>query len=745
MTNQTSGNKKAWTQMMTQAVFKVGQQTSPAQLKKGARVPQVSIQDDPSTKPAIYQLIGDRYLIGRSSRACDIVIRNEVVSTVHCSLERDNKNPQQFLIKDENSTNGIFIGRKRIKAAYPLKHGDTITLGPPEVKASVTLNYDNPPPAWKKAIIYSFYGVAGILGCFTLWIGIESTKYSVFPLPHIQNEPVVIYAGDGQTPLQAKQTTSHQELPNLSDFSPNVLNALLASEDSRFYWHFGVDPLGVLRATVIDSHSKQIRQGASTLTQQLARSLFPEVGRENTASRKLKEMIVALKIEAYWTKDDILKTYLNRVFLGQSLYGFEDAARFYFDKSAHDLSPEEAATLVAMLPAPNLYNPVQNYNLTLGLRNRILSRMVEQHMLSPEEGDRARRSRIEISPKAKNSISQIIAPYYYSYVFEELRSVLGKDLALEGNFIIETSLNIPMQTKAEESLKSGVIDSSASQGALVTLDSRTGEILAIVGGKDYHESQFNRASQSKRQPGSTFKLFTYLTALSQGISPEKIYSCDALSWDGQKFKPCERISGGSTDMYGAIAQSENPIALRIAQEVGLDKIVAMAQKLGITSPLNPVPGMVLGQSEVSLLDITGSYGAIANRGRWNRPHAIKQILDAGDCKDPKQPSTCRVIYSADDDAASHQTVVSSDVANTMTQLLRGVVDHGTGVAANLGLGEEAGKTGTTNNGVDLLFIGFIPSRNLTTGIWLGNDNNKPTNSSSAEAAGLWRKYMQKIL
>ena len=202
-------------------------------------------------------------------------------------------------------------------------------------------------------------------------------------------------------------------------------------------------------------------------------------------------------------------------------------------------------------------------------------------------------------------------------------------------------------------------------------------------------------------------------------------------------------------MYGAIAQSENPIALRIAQEVGLDKIVAMAKQLGITSPLNPVPGMVLGQSEVSLLDITGSYSAIANRGRWNRPHAIKRILDANDypdyhCNYPKEPSTCRVLYSADDDA-SHKTVVSSDVANTMTQLLRGVVDHGTGVAANLGLGEEAGKTGTTNNGVDLLFIGFIPSRNLTTGIWLGNDNNKPTNSSSAEAAGLWRKYMQKIL
>ncbi len=740
MNNPTSGNKSAWTQMMTQAVHNVRQKMSPIPLKKGARVPQISVQQERGVKPLVYQLIGDRYLVGRSSRACDILVRNEVVSTVHCSLNRDPKQPRRFLIKDENSTNGIYIGRKRITNSFPLKHRDKITLGPPEIKDSVTLNYDNPPPVWLRTLSYCLYGAATVVGLASFWLINEGNKYQVYPLPMVKNEPVVIYADDNQTPLRSQINTAHQELAKLNDFSPNLRHALLASEDSRFYWHFGVDPFGVVRATLIDSRSKQIRQGASTLTQQLARSLFPEVGRENTFNRKIKEMVVALKLEATYSKDEILRTYLNRVYLGEGIYGFEDAARFYFDKSARDLFPEEAATLVAMLPAPNLYNPVTNYDMTLQLRNRVISRMVEQHMLSQQEGNRARRSFIQVSPKAKKSLSEIIAPYYYSHVLEELRNVLGKDLALEGNFIVETALDIPTQEKAEASLKK--IDTS--QGSLITLNSKTGEILALVGGKDYKDSQYNRATQARRQPGSTFKLFTYLTALKQGIPPTRVYSCDSLFWQGLQYKACER-TGGPTNMYGGIAQSENAIALRIAQDVGLDNIVKTAKSLGITSPLNPVPGLVLGQSEVSLLDITGSYAAVADHGKWNRPHAIKRILDAGDCKIQKKISTCREIYVAQNDASAHQEVLSADLANTMTSLLQGVVDHGTGSSASLGLGEEAGKTGTTNNNVDLWFIGYIPSRNLTTGIWLGNDNNHPTNSNSSQAASLWRSYMKKVL
>ena len=232
--------------------------------------------------------------------------------------------------------------------------------------------------------------------------------------------------------------------------------AVIASEDSRFYWHFGVDPLGVVRAVLINTSDKGISQGASTLTQQLSRSLFTEVGRENTAGRKIREMLVALKLEAFYSKNDILKTYLNRVYLGVGSYGFEDASQFYFDKSAKNLDISEAATLVAMLPAPNLYNPVQDYQTSVQLRNRVINRMVSLGMISEQEAARARRSRIKVSPRASQALSKMLAPYFYSYVFQELQQLLGEDVAKEGNFIVETSLDPKIQTKAEQSLKAAI-------------------------------------------------------------------------------------------------------------------------------------------------------------------------------------------------------------------------------------------------------------------------------------------------
>ncbi|MFN7513800.1 transglycosylase domain-containing protein, partial [Microcystis sp.] len=213
----------------------------------------------------------------------------------------------------------------------------------------------------------------------------ESRKVNVYPLPSGVSGPVVVYPRDGQTPLNPIRQETHQELDNLGDFSPYLPKAVVASEDSRFYWHFGVDPFGIVRAIMINWQGQGIRQGASTLTQQLARSLFPEVGRQNTADRKLREAVVALQLEAVYSKDTILKTYLNRVYLGLAGYGFEDAARFYFDKSARDLDISEAATLVAMLPAPNLFNPIQDYDTSVQLRNRVIDRMAQLGMISPEE------------------------------------------------------------------------------------------------------------------------------------------------------------------------------------------------------------------------------------------------------------------------------------------------------------------------------------------------------------------------
>ncbi len=706
------------------------------------------MQDAGADKAEVYPLIGDRYFLGRSSKSCDIVVRNPVVSQIHLSLERYGRRQTSFILKDENSTKGVYRGKRRLPSLV-LRHGDVLTIGPPELAASVRLQYVDPPPWYIRGIRYGLYGIGGLTALLVLVIGIEWLKVPVRPLPLGVQGPVIVNSRD-QTPLRQPRTTAHRELKRLSEFSPYLPKAVIASEDSRYYWHFGVDPYGILRALVTNVRGGAIRQGASTLTQQMARSLFTDyVGREDSAGRKLREAVVALKLETFYSKDEILKTYLNRVYLGvDGGYGFEDASQFYFDKPAKDLSISEAATLVAILPAPNRYNPVQNYNTALQLRDRVITRMRTLGMISQDEANQARRSRIEVSPKAREFLASTKAPYFYSYVFDELRTLLGDQLAQEGNFIVETGLDLQVQAKADAALRNSVYTNGSrlgySQGALVTLNTRTGEILALTGGVDYQQSQFNRATQGLRQPGSTFKIFTYTSAIDKSISPGKAYSCAPVVWQGQRFRGCERAGGGSVTMATGLAQSENAIALRVAQEVGLDSVVQMARRLGITSKLIPVPGLVLGQSEATVLEMTGAFATVANHGVFNRAHAIKRILDSSDCKDFKDRRTCRVIYSDDQDSGMNRQVLQPAVADTMTSMFQGVVQGGTGRAASLGLG-EAGKTGTTNDNVDLWFIGYIPNRELVTGIWLGNDKPSPTRGSSGQAAQLWANYMRQVV
>lgn len=719
-------------------------------LNPKARVPELWIQEAGADKAEVYPLLGDRYLLGRSSKSCDIVVRNPVVSQVHLSLSRDvNNRKSPFAIKDENSTNGIYQGKRRIDK-LALRHGDVFTLGPPELAASVKVQYVDKPPLYVKAATWAAYGVSGVTALVALAIGLESTKFSVLPLPSPTQGPVVIYARDGETPLRPPRTTAHVDMKRLTDFSTYLPKAVVASEDSRFYWHVGVDPIGVLRAVLVNVQGKGFQQGASTVTQQVARSLFRDyVGAEDSLGRKLKEAVVALKLETFYSKDFLLLTYLNRIYVGSDTYGFEDASRYYFDRAAKDLTLAQSATLVGILPAPNAFDLCGNSDglKAIDYRNRVIARMSEQGFVSQDEANRARRSPIEISRKVCEQQANTIAPYFYASVFQELQRLLGKDLANEGNFIIETQLDPKMQDQAESALRDTVSNTGGrygfSQGAVVTLDSSTGGVRALVGGTSYRASQFNRAIQAKRQPGSTFKLFTYTSAIEQGISPGKVYSCAPLSWRGQGYRGCER-SSGSVDMATGLSLSENAIALRVAQDVGLDKVVKMATRLGVTSPLNPVPGLVLGQSEVNVLEMTGAFGAISNNGKWNRAHLISRILDSSDCPNRENLKTCRVIYSFDQSRNANVQVLSPQVANTMTSMLRGVVERGTGRSAALGLG-EAGKTGTTDNNVDLWFIGFVPSQQIVTGVWLGNDNNSPTSGSSAQAARLWSSYMRKVV
>ncbi|NJL02183.1 MAG: FHA domain-containing protein [Spirulinaceae cyanobacterium SM2_1_0] len=735
-------------QIFTQALQTLQAKVNSAlALKPGARVPQLWVQTPDNQKAEVYPLVGDYYRVGRSSHESDIVVRNPIVSQCHLSLSRDRQHPHRFLLKDERSKNGVYIGRRAI-AALTLRHGDVLTLGPPELANSVRLRYHNPPTKLIRGLRYGLYGIGGVTALAIAGIALEWTKFSVNPLPLGVQGPVMVYARDNQTPLRPLRNDVHRELKNLRDFSPYLPKAVIASEDSRYYWHLGVDPLGILRAVIVNLREGDIRQGGSTLTQQLARSLYPDyVGRSDTASRKLREAAVALKLETFYSKNELLRTYLNRVYLGIGSYGFEDAAQFYFNKSAADLDISEAATLVAILPGPNRYNPVQDYETAVQLRDRVISRMVQLGFISTDEGARARRSRIEVSPEAQEALSNTIAPYFYSYVFTELEQLLGEELAREGNFIVETGLDVAMQAQAEQALRRTIEQTGTQlnfeQGAIATLDSDTGLIRALVGGVDYGESQFNRATQAQRQPGSTFKVFAYAAALGQGISPGKTYSCEAVTWQGQRYRGCER-SGGAIDMYRGMAQSENAVAIRVAQDAGLDATIDAAQRLGVQSELRASPGLVLGESEVNVLELTGAYAAIANEGLWRRPSAIARILDSGDCADPNDPQTCRVIYAVAEDSGAQRQALEPSVAQTLTVLLRGVMQGGTGSRAALGLG-EFGKTGTTDEAVDLWFVGAVPSRALTTGVWLGNDDNTPTSGGSSNAAQLWRDYMRQVV
>ncbi|MEM9484399.1 MAG: transglycosylase domain-containing protein, partial [Cyanobacteria bacterium P01_F01_bin.116] len=657
-------------------------------LRPGARVPKLVVDYD--SQRHVYDLVGDHYVLGRSSQNCDIVVRSPLVSQTHLTLTRDRNQPgNPFVLKDKKSTNGTYCGKKRLKT-FKLQDGDVLSLGPKELNDAVTLRFQNPAPWYLKTIRYGLYGFTGSIALAALWVvAIEWPKIPIRPIPESVQGPVSIYGNENgdRVLLNPINNQAHIEKSRLREYSRYLPQAVIASEDSRYYWHLGVDPWGIARAAKTNLRSGTIREGASTLTQQMARNIYPEyVGTDDSAIRKIREMIVALKLETFYSKNRIMLLYLNRVYLGNNLYGFEDASRFYFDKSAKDLNIQEAATLVGILPAPNAFNPVQSYDDALDYRNRVIERMAVLGMINQEDARRARRSRIEISPKARRQLQSIRAPYFYSYVFDELDQVLGLRLAREGNFYVETSLDLAVQGQAETAMRSGINNSGDrygfSQGALVTVKASNGEIQALVGGADYGQSQFNRASQAVRQPGSTFKIFAYASALEQGTSPGNSYSCSDLSWGGQFYQGC-RSGGGSLDMYDGFALSENVVALRLARDAGLDNIANLAHTMGIESELEPVPGMVLGQSSVTPLEMTGAVGAIANDGIWNRPHGIQRVLDSSDCEDERDRNTCRVIFDFATDATglSNQNVLTPNTARTMTTLMKGTVNGGTGSSA----------------------------------------------------------------
>jgi membrane peptidoglycan carboxypeptidase len=711
------------------------------------RVPKLEVRRSQKDKPEIYDLVGDRYILGRSTGKCDIVVQTPLVSQVHAQLVRDRtKKKAQFILQDQDSTNGIYRQKQRLKSV-PLKHKMKITLGPPELAEAASIRYIDPPPWYIRTVQYTGIGIGAIAGMMVLAIGYELGRVpDLKPLPVTQQGPVEVLAGDNIKRLDPTDIANHTEYATLAEFGQFIPKAVIASEDTSFYWNIGVDPVGVARAIVTNVRSRGERlEGASTITQQLARNLLGKtyVGTDDSAGRKWREAAAAIKLTFTYNKEEILRLYLNRAYTGYGVYGFKDAAKLYFGKEASELSLSEAATLVGLLPSPETINPFKNKNLAIEYRDRILNRMAELGMITDKDAERARRSVLILNEAAKTKLQGSVAPYYYSYVFEELQDILGDNFAREGNLIVETNLDLAMQKASDDALRDAVARDGGSygfsQGAIVTVNSSDGSLLTMTGGVDYRVSQFNRASQALRQPGSTFKLFSYAAAIDRGISPSRTFSCSALSG----IVGCHNGGSGAIDMYRGFALSENVVAVRVADSAGLDNVVKMAKNLGITAKLDESSNMVLGGNEVKILEMAGAYATVVNEGKYIKPHAIRRILDSADCQNPKDRQTCRVIFDAGTFFKPQQKI-DAGVASTMVDMMRGVVQFGTGRSAAIPQGTVIGKTGTTDEGRDLWFIGAVPRRNLVTAVWLGNDEGV-TNGSSVVAAQVWGDYMRQAV
>ena len=673
------------------------------------------------------ELHGDSYQLGRDNNA-DIPLIHPAISRLHARLVRCGRH---WRLIDEQSTNGLWWQGRRIQE-IELRDGDQIALAPASEPDAPQLIFRNPSDQNRRSRV----NLIGLVIAITLTAGSGLLVVANLSVPvrgrlaRVQG-PIALYDRNDR-PISSVDSERHNELKGLDSFSPLLINAVIASEDSRFWWHPGIDAIGTLRALVTNVQGQEVLEGGSSLTQQLARSLYPDqVGQGDTLERKWRELLVALQLESRFSKSDLLLSYLNRVYLGVG-YGFEDAAQAYFDTSAGSLRLDQAALLVGLLPSPNGHDPCRHPARALQARNLVLNKMADQGTISLDTARLTRRRPIQLTPDACDRRHTDAAPFYSDQVQRDLAALVGTDVAAEGNFLIETYYEPRLQAVIQQQLRRALRVHSGrgiEQGAAVLIDSRSGGVLAISGGRDFRSSQFNRASMALRQPGSTFKLFSYLAALEQNISPDQPFNCGPLQWGGQQF---DSDCAGQRNLIQAFALSDNTVALRLAQRIGIDQVVRQARALGITTPLSPVPGLTLGQSEVRLIELTSAYAAVENGGLWSPATTIRRLVDAETCAS-ETTDRCR---SRSTPVTTSRQAIRADTALKMQKMLRAVVQKGTGQAAALG-GNEGGKTGTTNEGRDLLFIGYEPTNHWVLGIWLGNDDNTPTTGSSAIAAGLW--------
>jgi penicillin-binding protein 1A len=564
--------------------------------------------------------------------------------------------------------------------------------------------------------IWAGIGVAGLV----VYYGSRMPSASTWAIPD-RPPNVKITAVDGS--VIANRGATGGEALSLENMSPYIPEAVIAIEDRRFYSHFGVDPLGLARAFAINLTSGRMVQGGSTLTQQLAKNLF--LSPDRTLERKVQEVLLALWLEHKYSKDQILAMYLNRVFFGSNAYGVEAAARRYFNKSARDVNLGEAALLAGLLKAPSRLSPARDPEAANARAQIVLQAMRDQGFISDAEVKTA----MSQTPASARSYWSGAEHYVADMVMDELQGLIGD---VKEDVVVDTTIDRTLEKKAEQSL-TDVLDREgakfdASQAALVSIDG-TGAIRALVGGRDYATSQFNRAVKAKRQPGSSFKPFVYATALEKGLTPYSVFNDAPIrigNWTPENY---EKKYNGEVTLATALAKSLNTVAAQLVMYDGPEQVIKLAHRLGIESELQPNASIALGTSEVSLMELTAAYAAFMNGGYKATPHVIRRVTTADG----------RVLYENTYD--NPPRVLSEQIVSEMNAMMMGVINDGTGRSAKIPGWQAAGKTGTTQNSRDALFVGF--TSNLTTGVWFGNDDGKPMKNVTGGGlpAKAWKEFM----
>lgn len=509
----------------------------------------------------------------------------------------------------------------------------------------------------------------------------------------------------------------------LSDLPSALPQAVLATEDRRFYDHFGIDLIGLARATVTNIRAGRIVQGGSTITQQVAKNLF--LSSERTYKRKIQEVMLALWLEHRFSKDQILELYLNRVYLGAGTYGVDAAARKYFSRPASQLNVWQSAMLAGLLKAPSRYNPHSSDTRATDRTRVVLANMVAAGYLSEGDAKKAR----SLSSKRKVVRPGRTAPYFVDWVLDYVGDYVG---ARDRDLFVQTTLDPKVQAAAEKRLRRTLVKSGKSRrigdGAVLMMRP-DGAVTAMVGGRNYSESQFNRATQARRQPGSAFKPVVYLAGLKSGLSTDDIID-DAPVRIG-KWQP-KNFNGkyaGKITIADGLAKSVNTVAVRVAMKAGINRVASTSRSLGIDPGEKPDASIALGTVETSLLELTAAYTAFANGGNGVIPYGIVEIRDGGG----------EVLYRRK--GAGPGKVIEPRYVGSMNQMLRQVIDSGTGKAARLDR-EAAGKTGTSQNYRDAWFVGY--TADFVAGVWLGNDNGAAMKNVTGGSfpARIWRDVMK---